>query len=105
MRVCFSMKVRSDKLEEYKARHRAVWPEMLKALEESGWHNYSLFSREDGIVIGYLETPDFEQAQIAMQKNPIYVHWKKEMSPFFEPTTNEALTGNLVPLDEVFHLD
>ena len=44
-RVCFQLRVRPDRLEEYQARHAAVWPAMLHALAEHGWHNYSLFLR------------------------------------------------------------
>ena len=44
-RVCFLLRVRPERLDEYKARHREVWPEMLDALRESGWRNYSLFLR------------------------------------------------------------
>ena len=46
-RVCFLLKVKPEKLDEYKERHKAVWPEMLQALREAGWHNYSIFLRED----------------------------------------------------------
>ena len=56
-RVCFQLQVRPDRLEEYRARHAAVWPDMLAALPATGWHNYSLFLREDGLLIGYVETP------------------------------------------------
>ncbi|MCX6046422.1 MAG: L-rhamnose mutarotase, partial [Chloroflexi bacterium] len=42
-RVCFLFKVNSDKLAEYKKSHDAVWEDMLQALRETGWHNYSLF--------------------------------------------------------------
>ena len=65
-RVCFQLQVRPDRLDEYRERHAAVWPEMLKAIHASGWHNYSLFLREDGLLIGYFETPDLEAAQAAM---------------------------------------
>ena len=61
-RVCWTMRVRPERLEEYKAAHRAVWPEMLEALSATGWTNYSLFLTEDGLLIGYLETDDFEAA-------------------------------------------
>ncbi len=37
-------------------RHRHVWPEMQAALRETGWANYSLFLRDDGLLVGYLET-------------------------------------------------
>lgn len=30
-RVCFLLRVRQDRLDEYKAAHRSVWPEMLEA--------------------------------------------------------------------------
>ena len=47
-RVAFVLKVRADKLEEYKRRHAAVWPDMLQALRETGWHNYSLSCARTG---------------------------------------------------------
>ena len=57
-RVCFQLQVKPERIDEYKARHAAVWPDMLRALAESGWHNYSLFLRDDGLLIGYVETHD-----------------------------------------------
>ena len=66
-RVCFILRVRPDRLDEYKERHRAVWPEMLDALRATGWTNYSLFLDDDGLLVGYLETEDFEAAQAAME--------------------------------------
>ena len=47
-RVCFVLQVKPERLEEYKERHRSVWPEMQAALRETGWSNYSLFLREMG---------------------------------------------------------
>ena len=49
-RVGFVLKVKADRLEEYQRRHREVWPDMLQALRETGWHNYSLFMRDDGLL-------------------------------------------------------
>jgi L-rhamnose mutarotase len=51
-RVAFLLKVKEEKVEEYKAYHRAVWPEVLEALSRNGWHNYSLFMRPDGLLFG-----------------------------------------------------
>ena len=61
-RVCFQLRVKKDRIDEYKTRHREVWPEMIEALRQTGWKNYSLFLQEDGLLIGYLETADFDQA-------------------------------------------
>ena len=62
-RYCFELQVKPDRIEEYKERHAAVWPEMLRALKASGWHNYSLFMRPDGLLIGYVESDDIAAAQ------------------------------------------
>jgi L-rhamnose mutarotase len=96
-RVCWTMRVRPEKLEEYKARHREVWPEMLDALRETGWGNYSLFLTDDGLLIGYLETEDFAAAQAAMEAEDVNTRWQAEMAEFLVPP--------LQRIDEVFHLD
>jgi L-rhamnose mutarotase len=105
MRVCFLLKVRADRLEEYKERHTDVWPEMLDALRQSGWHNYSLFLRRDGLLVGYLETPDFVRACAAMKEHPVNDRWQTEMAPFFEALTEGGADDNMLPLAEIFHLD
>jgi len=57
---------------------------MLEALRETGWANYSLFLRPDGLLVGYLESPDFEQALRGMSSQEVNSRWQREMSPFFE---------------------
>jgi L-rhamnose mutarotase len=61
-RICFLLRVRPDRFEEYKKAHKNVWPEMRAALTKHGWHNYSLFLGSDGLLVGYVETPDFDRA-------------------------------------------
>jgi len=104
-RVCFLLKVRPEKIDEYRRRHAAVWPEMLEALRQTGWHNYSLFLRPDGLLVGYLETPDFERARAGMQEHPVNARWQAEMAPFFESLEGGAADASMVALTEVFHLD
>ena len=103
-RICFLLQVKRDRLDEYKRRHVAVWPEMLKALSAAGWHNYSLFLREDGLLIGYLETPDFEQALARMAGTDINQRWQKEMAPFFEGVPGRLADEQMSPIPEIFHL-
>ncbi|HZQ53688.1 MAG TPA: L-rhamnose mutarotase [Bryobacteraceae bacterium] len=103
-RVCFALQVRPDRIEEYKARHRAVWPEMQQALRETGWNNYSLFLRPDGLLIGYLETDDFERARDEMSRRDVNARWQLEMSEFFVQQPGATPDRALVRLEEVFHL-
>ena len=104
-RVCFLLQVKKDRLDEYKRRHERVWPEMLAALRETGWHNYSLFLREDGLLVGYLETPDFDAALRGMASQPINEKWQVEMGSFFERLDGQRPDQTMFTLEEVFHLD
>jgi L-rhamnose mutarotase len=104
-RVCFLLKVKAGLLDEYRARHREVWPEMLAALSRHGWTNYSLFLRADGLLVGYCETPDFETAVRGMQSEEVNARWQREMAPFFESLSSGAADTSMQPLEEVFHLD
>ena len=104
-RVGFVLKVKKNLLDEYKRRHEQVWPEMLAALRETGWQNYSLFMREDGTLFGYLETPDFEKALAGMAEKEVNALWQAEMAPFFEALDGRRPDEGLLQLEEVFHLD
>ena len=104
-RICFTLRVKPDRLEEYKKRHENVWPEMQDALRETGWHNYSLYLTADGLLIGYLETPDFEKALEGMAAKEINKRWQDEMADFFVSPAGEHADKQMAPLPEVFHLD
>ena len=104
-RICFVLQVRPERLEEYKSRHREVWPEMLKALRDTGWKNYSLFLRPDGMLVGYLETEDFQAARSGMAQREVNARWQKEMAEFFVSPKGDLPDQAMSPLQEVFHLD
>lgn len=103
-RVCFLLQVRPDKIVEYEERHQTVWEEMKQALSETGWRNYSLFLRDDGLLVGYLETDDFEQAKRRMEDKDVNTRWQQEMSPYFVGSGNGGRPA-FQRLREVFHLD
>jgi L-rhamnose mutarotase len=105
-RIGFLLKVKADKIEEYKKHHENVWPEMREALSRQGWHNYSLFIHEDGLLFGYFETPDsFETALAGMDREPINEKWQDFMAPYFEAANGRHGDKMMVELTEVFHLD
>src|SRR5438309_5421997 len=103
-RVCFVLQVKPERLEEYKRRHSSVWPEMLAALRETGWHNYSLFLRDDGLLVGYLETESFERARAGMATREINERWQREMAAFFVQPAGLLPDEAMAPLEEVFHI-
>jgi len=102
--VCFQLQVRPERIAEYRQRHAAVWPEMLQALTNTGWNNYSLFLRADGLLIGYLETADLAAAQTGMAATEVNAAWQAEMGEFFDDLEGAPDTG-FVTLTEVFNLE
>ena len=105
-RVGFLLKVKEDKIDEYKKHHEAVWPEMLDALRKTGWHNYSLFMREDGLLFGYFEAADsFEASLDGMSREEVNARWQEFMAPYFEESGGAKADESMVELEEVFHLD
>jgi L-rhamnose mutarotase len=109
-RVGFVLHVRPDRLDDYRAAHAAVWPEMLDALSRHGWHNYSLFLRDDGTLFGYVEVDGaFEDALAGMATEDVNARWQAAMAPFFaaDDTDDAARAADTMmeQLVEVFHLD
>jgi L-rhamnose mutarotase len=108
-----SGKVKQNRLAEYKEHHQAVWPEMLDALRRTGWHNYSLFVRDDGLLfpegdlwVGYFETPESFQAALAgMAQEEINAKWQEFMAPYFEGLGGTHADESMLELQQVFHLD
>ena len=101
-RICFTLQVKPDRLAEYRRRHETVWPEMRAALRAAGWHDYSLFLRADGLLVGYLLADDFAAAQAAMDATEVNARWQAEMAGFFADGRPDH---HMHVLDEVFHLD
>ena len=104
-RVCFQLQVAPDRLDEYRERHAAVWPDMLRAIEASGRRNYSLFLRDDGLLIGYYETDDDAAAQAALEADPRTAPWEAEMAEFFVSLDGSRADQGAPRLAEVFHLE
>lgn len=103
-RVCFVLQVKKGRLEEYRERHKRVWPEMLDALRSTGWHNYSLFLRDDGLLVGYFETQNLQAALDGMAALEVNGRWQREMRDFFDDPTGRDADRQIAPLEHIFHL-
>jgi L-rhamnose mutarotase len=104
-RYCFQLQVHPDHLAEYRARHAAVWPEMLEALAATGWRNYSLFLRDDGLLIGYFESEStLDDVLVRVAETGVNARWQAEMAPFFVALDGAPDEGFTV-LEEVFNLE
>jgi L-rhamnose mutarotase len=78
---------------------------MLRALYDAGWHDYTLHLREDGLLVGVLETDDLAAAQAAMDRTDVNRRWQAEMAPFFSDVGGAAPDRGLRVLPEIFNLE
>ena len=104
-RVCFCLQVKPDRIAEYRERHAAVWPEMLAALAATGWHDYSLFLRDDGLLVGTFRTPSLADALAGMAATEVNARWQAEMAELFEDLGDARPDTGFVRLTEVFSLE
>lgn len=105
IRYCFTLQVRPEGLAEYRLRHAAVWPEMLRALRAAGWREYTLHLREDGLLVGVVHAEDLATAQAAMATTEVNARWQGEMAPFFADLPGGRPDEGFTVLETVFDLE
>ena len=106
-RYCFTAQVEPRHLDRYRECHAAVWPDMLAALRDAGWRNYSLFLTETGLLIGYFEADDKDLAQARMAATEVNTRWQARMAELFSPDAGTAggrPDEGFVYVPEVFNL-
>ena len=55
-RMAMVIGIKPGRIEEYKALHAAVWPQVLERIAQSQVRNYSIFLREpENLLFGYWE--------------------------------------------------
>ena len=102
-RIAFVMRVKAGREQEYRGRHEAVWPEMLRALKDAGCSNYSIYMKGQDLF-AYMEVADFEGFKRQMSSNADAQRWEEQMEPIMERAIQPD-TGFHEVVPEVFHLD
>jgi L-rhamnose mutarotase len=100
-RTAFVLRVRPDKIDEYVAAHRNVWPAMLKALRDAGIRNYTIF-RHGNEMFGYFESDDLEAAAAHMEAQEVNTRWQDTMADLLEERVPDAGPPTL---EAIFRLD
>ena len=100
------IKIKPDKLEEYKKYHAEVWPEVLDMIKKCNIRNYSIYHK-DGYLFAYFEYhgDDFEKDMEKMAADPVTQKWWAIMKPMQEPLPTRAEGEWWAEMEEVFHMD
>ena len=100
------IRIKPEKLEEYKAYHKNVWPEVLDIIRKCNIRNYSIFHK-DGYLFAYFEYvgDDFEADMEKMAANPEIQKWWNIMKPMQEPLETRVEGEWWANMEEIFHVD
>jgi len=100
------IRVKEDKLEEYKRLHAKVWPDVLRMIKECHIENYSIYYK-DGFLFSYFEYTgtDFDADSARMAADPITQQWWDVCKPCQQPLETRAEGEWWASMEEVFHLD
>ena len=105
-RVAFVIRVRPEKLEEYKKLHNPIWPDLAAELKAAGIRNYSLWLQPDGTEFGYLECTDWTAACAYLDKSAVHTRWQELMKDFLLTPTDSSQGGQpVVMLEQSFLLE
>ena len=105
-RVGFTFKIKPELKAEYKKAHDEIWPELAKAINDHGMHNYSIYFRKDGTLFAYLEVDrDFSKTMEELGKTDVNKRWQEHMEKYFVKEESSILGPEVEVLEEVFHLD
>lgn len=102
-RYAFMLRIRPGTEEAYEAAHRAVWPEMLALLKRAGISEYSIY-RRDQLLVLTLRAADFEATWQKIEADPINTRWQQAMAPYFAPNEGVRPGERFPMMEEVFYL-
>ena len=100
------IRLRPEKLEEYKRLHADVWPGVLQTIRQANIRNYSIFYR-DGLLLAYYEYvgQDYQADMAKIAADPETQKWWKLTDPCQEPVPSAAKGEWWAPMEEFFHTD
>ena len=103
-RTAFRLRIKAGKEKEYDEAHRRVWPELLAKLKEVGISKYSIFRRDQDLIL-VMQVDDFAAAWNALDRDSTNLRWQEKMSAIFEPVPGLKPGERFAMLEEVFYLD
>lgn len=102
-RVAFCLRLRKGAGEAYDQAHREVWPEMLALLKSAGISEYSIFRRDELLILS-MRVEDFARTWDQIEQSPVNARWQEAMAPLFEPLGPTRPGERFPMMREVFYL-
>lgn len=85
MQVGLHTRLKPGEEDRYESYHRAVWPEVIAAIEKAGITRYFIF--RDGLdLFHFIECEDYERAIAEIAKDPTSMKWEAEIAQMMAVT-------------------
>ena len=99
VRKGFKMKLYKGMEDEYKKRHKELWPEMQDMIHAHGGHHYSIYlDEESSTLFGYIELEDLELWEKSADTE-INRKWWDYMADIMETNSdNSPVSKDLIPM-------
>lgn len=106
MRFGSVIKIKPEKLAQYKELHANPWPEVQEQITKSNIRNYSIYLKDD-YLFGYFEYVgnDFEGDMKKMAEDSVTREWWKMTDPCQIPLETRKEGEWWASMEEVFHQD
>lgn len=103
-RVAFLLRLKPGTGQAYDEAHQHVWPEMLALLKRAGITEYSIFRRDELLVLSMRVEQDFETTWRQIERDPVNARWQEAMSAYFAPLEGTRPGERFPMMREVFYL-
>jgi len=97
----FKMQLKPGVLDEYRARHDAIWPELSALLTDSGIYDYSIFLDEQTLSLFAVLKLAEDNNREALPDHPVMKRWWDHMAPLMEVESDNRPKEWPLPL--IFH--
>ena len=102
-RGLFGLVIDSERVADYEALHADPWPDLMKAIEASGFRNYTGFRRGAHVVYYGEFYPDMASVFGKVATYEVNARWGAAFDGII--TTITDADRNLITADEIFHQD
>jgi L-rhamnose mutarotase len=107
-RYCLALDLKADPqlISEYEAYHRAVWPEILKSITDSGIRHMEIYRTGNRLFMIMETTDDFSFASkgLADKNNPTVQEWETLMWKYQQALPHTAPGEKWKLMDMIFSL-
>ena len=97
-RIAFLIRVKPEKIEEYKKLHNPMPEDFVSEIKAAGIRNYSLWLRPDAVEFGYLECDDWDAACAYLAQSKVHDRWQIMMQDYLLSSTDDESGGQPIEL-------